>query len=212
MFALDILPGKKPEKISQVGGGGFLNHDSLWPEEEDGIKMIPILTLRCDIFAIPTIPEGMCITIFVPYKNNCESIGKYRICAKNDMLQSPVGMKVILHEDSLKENFLDEGGHYPAYPLIRREFSPQEQSEDLEDANSGIYISKIYGRPSWLQDEIFFPVRYAFTVQLTEADLVAVDKDFEGVFNDGSMYVYLMRSLKKMKHGNICGEAFIQFT
>ena len=121
-------------------------------------------------------------------------------------------MKVILHKDTGPEKFAENRKHYPAFLLQQREYTDQEETEEFEDDINGVYLSKVYGRPSWLQDEIFYIGKYRFAIQITEADLVRKNKDFEGIFDDGSLYVYLSKALRIMKDGDICGEAFIQFT
>lgn len=212
MAALDIINNDSLGVRSQIGGGGFIPHSLEWPTSSDGKKMVPILTIRPDIFLIPTMPEGMCITVFAPYEKGRESVGKLGLCARNDMSQKPSGMKVLLHKDTIPERFTDNREHYPALLLKRREYTEQEDMEEFEDDINGVYLSKVYGRPSWLQDEIFYPEKYSFTIQITEADIAKKDKRFEGIFSDGALYIYLLMSLKRMKDGEICGEAFIQFT
>lgn len=212
MHAIDFSPLKYGEVISQIGGGAFVPEDFSWPLDVLGNPMLPLLTIRQDLFLIPTLPNDLCVTVFICYGPQTNTINAFRECAKNDEAQSPVGIKVILHTDSMVEKFLPNKEHYPKFYMKTRKFSDVEQKEDLEDEINGIYISKIFGRPSWVQDEIYLGPKYSFDIQITENDLVKLNGKYDGIFNDGSIYIYLLKSLRKLNPNAIAGEGFIQFT
>ena len=56
------------------------------------------------------------------------------------------------------------------------------------------------------------PEKYFFAAQLAEFDLVKCEAEYEGVFSDGSGYVYLRHALHKLSHGDVVGEFFLQYT
>lgn len=215
MFVLDISKGSRSPKKSRLGGGFSGELDS-WPLSDKGMKMTPLLTIRQDIFPTLIIPAGFCVTVFLPYGGKSCSVTSLRSCALNDQSQvknfKGGAAKVILHRDLEQDAFLDYVSHLPELCVKTREMGDDEKKEDLQDEINGAYISKVLGRPSWVQDEIFMPEKYFFAAQLTEFDLVKCEAEYEGVFSDGSGYVYLRHALHKLSHGDVVGEFFLQYT
>lgn len=217
MFALNLHQAYENDERSQVGGGAWLPENLDWPLTSSGEPMHPLLTINQDIFIIPTIPENMAVTVFSPINPKGKDIIKTtRDCAINDNNQKDRdhrnGMLVYLHAKEKKEKFIKNSLTYPKAVMQRRDFTKNEMSEDLIDDISGLYISKVLGRPSWLQDEIFFPPKFEFSLQITEDDLTKFNKEYDGIFRGGSCYLFLRKDIKKLKSGDISGICFIQFT
>lgn len=217
MFALNIIQANGDDKKSQVGGGAWLPESFDWPLSSDGETMRPLLTINQDIFILPTIPEDMAVTVFSPVDlKSTNTIKETRNCAINDEQQKNLadqkGMVVYLHHREKKERLKNNVSSYPKAMLLRRDLTDAELKEDLTDDINGIYISKVLGRPAWLQDEIFFPPSFEFCVQITEQDLIKNNKGYDGIFRGGSCYLFLRRNLKKLESGSIAGTCFIQFT
>jgi hypothetical protein len=218
MYALEFIEKDGNIPCSQVGGGAWLPIDFDWPLSNNGKIMTPFLTLRQELFLIPTIPDGMCVTVFSPImkKEGNYSLSSIRECAVNDQVQlnfdGKEGMRVILHKSAGLERFHEDASIFPVAKIKRRDFTNDECKEDLEEEIGGIFLSKLFGRPSWLQDQIFFPKKVGFSIQITENDLRKFSPFYEGVFNDGSCYLYLNQGIKRGNPGDIVGKCIVQFT
>lgn len=216
MFIIEYHPISDGNFSAQIGGGAYLAALNQWPRNGSNVQMAPFLTIRESLFPTPFIPKGSCITVFLPYSAGKYKINGIRSCTLNDQSQvrefKGGAGKVVLHKENSEEINPAEIQMFPSFPLISREMTSLEKSKDLDDEISGLYASKLLGRPSWIQDEIFMPEKYFFALQIIEEDIVKLDKRYEGIFNDGALYLYLRQSLKKSNHGDIVGEVFIQFT
>lgn len=217
MFALNLYQANESDERSHVGGGAWLPESLDWPLTSRGEPMRPLLTINQDIFVIPTIPENMAVTVFSPIDpKGKDIINTTRECAINDNkqinLDNKNGMLVYLHDKEKKEISVKNLSTYPKAIIQRRKFTEDEMAEDLIDDINGVYISKVLGRPSWLQDEIFFPPKFTFSLQVTEDDLVNFNKEYDGIFRGGSCYLFLRIDIKKLKSGDVAGICFIQFT
>ncbi|WP_313301879.1 hypothetical protein [Diaphorobacter sp.] len=216
MFIIEYCPDSSGNSSGQLGGGAYLAELNQWPRNGYNVTMTPFLTIRASLFPTSYLPQKSCITVFLPYSIDRYTIKDIRSCTLNDQSQVKEfhggAGKVVFHEENSAEIKPAEIETFPSFPLISREMTPLEASEDLEDEISGLYGSKLLGRPSWIQDEIFMPEKYFFALQIIEADIVKLDKRYEGIFNDGALYLYLRQSLKKSNHGDVVGEVFIQFT
>jgi len=84
--------------------------------------------------------------------------------------------------------------------------------EELEDLDCGVGISKILGRPAWLQDPLYESPRYYFLAQLTDSDIAKISPRHEGIFGGGIGYIFADNRAKKMNEGDLGGYFFVQFT
>ncbi len=90
--------------------------------------------------------------------------------------------------------------------------TPDQMQEELEDLDSGAGISKVLGRPAWLQDPLYESPRYYFLAQLTETDITKISPGHEGLFGGGIGYIFADNRAKKMKEGDLGGYFLTQFT
>ena len=218
MYALEFSKREGNLPCSQLGGGAWISSDCNLLTSSNEEIMVPFLTLRQELFLIPTIPDGMCVTVFSPIvqRGGSYSISSIRKCTVNDQTQlnfeGKEGMRVILHETTKLECFYQDSLILPSAKIERREFTDAERKEDMKDEINGIFLSKLFGRPSWLQDEIIFPKKADFCIQITENDLRKFNPFYDGIFNDGSCYLYLNNSIRRSRPGDVVGKCIVQFT
>jgi hypothetical protein len=204
---------------SQFGGGAWLPAEIDWPmNQEDGKELLPVLTLFPDFFPTATIPIGMCLTIFLACKSAGEiSSGQLaRRLAANDQAQYALntsGSLVLLHTVAEKERFAgDTNLRIPTQKLSTQPFDNQLIQEENEDEINGAERSKLFGRPAWLQDEVFPEPRYEFCLQIVEADILSLGPTHSGIFRDGIAYLFLDRNCRKANTTSVAGRFFVQFT
>jgi hypothetical protein len=217
MFSLHFRHGAEDQ--SQVGGGAWLEDLTHWPMTPDaGRPLVPVLTLRQSIFVAPTIPEEMAVTVFAPieHDNGQFKASGVRRFAANDTNElnrhAETDVSVLLHKLGDTELFADKCPFMPKYSMFREKFTENEMAEENEDDYVGVLRSKLFGRPGWLQDEVFPPAQFVFCLQLFEDDLRKADAAFDGLFRGGAAYLFLNQSLKRMPRGKQCGMFFAQFT
>jgi hypothetical protein len=217
MFSLNFSNLTRSE--SQLGGGAWLKDIVEWPVAEDTEKpLTPLLTVRQSLFVVPTLPGGMVVTVFIP----CErSEGQFKASTvrkftANDTKQFELlrlaGARVLLHEEGDIELFKDDCQALPRYSISASKFTEQEMAEENEDDYVGVLRSKLFGRPGWLQDELFLPPKLSFSLQLFESDLRKADHAYDGIFRDGAGYLFLSQNLKKLKPRSEAGVFVAQFT
>jgi len=187
-----------------VGGGALTEDPSLLPRDAStGAALTHFMTLTPDFFPTPTLPANHQVSIFLParYAHAESKLKNHASAFKRSLLRSFTlndqsqynekyseknGAQVWLHKKGAREMVVDEKTVLPKYFLGTRAASPEETAEELEDDFIGLLKTKLYGRPGFLQDEIFEPPNMMFCLQIFEADLVAVDPAYEGIFGDGA--------------------------
>jgi hypothetical protein len=204
---------------SQVGGGAWLESADDWPISAlTGKPLTPLITIRQSLFIIPTIPENMAVTVFIPveYDRNQIKSSTVRQYTANDPNQlaalNETGACVFLHKLSSTELLLDNCHLFPKLSVSKRKFNDEEMQKENEDDIIGSQTSKLFGRPGWLQDEIFLPEPFDFTLQIFESDLYALKSEYEGIFRDGAGYLFLNEKLKKLNSKSKAGHFIAQFT
>jgi hypothetical protein len=208
-----------PSDSSQMGGGAWLENAADWPISTlTGKPLTPLITLRQSLFIIPTIPENMAVTVFIPieYDRNQIKSSTVRQYTANDPNQlsalSESGACVLLHKLSSTELLLDNCHLLPKLSISKRKFNDEEMQEENEDDIIGLQTSKLFGRPGWLQDELFPPDPFDFTLQIFERDLYTLKPEYEGIFRDGAGYLFLNEKLKKLNSKKKTGLFIAQFT
>jgi len=220
MFELKLA--EHDEGSSQVGGGAWLTSLALWPvEKESGQHLLPLLTIRQELFVIPTLPEGMAITIFLPFSFGGKTFGSSaaRRFAANDqsqfdeLLSAAAGATALLHQIGNAEVALPAGvPTLPKYRVVREPMNGETINEETRDEDNGAEISKLFGRPAWLQDPVRLRPKFSFCLQILESDLREAHPLYDGIFRDGIGYFFINLNCKKMKTGSEAGKFFVQFT
>ncbi|MDF0729359.1 hypothetical protein P0Y43_01295 [Pseudomonas entomophila] len=221
MKSQKIILATQNQGFGQVGGAPYLDDSSLWPRAPDtGELMTPLATLTERFLPVTFVPPGMGLTVFITTRKGNGEFSRttqrqYTVHQQSD-LKEKLGngyTRVILHT-------LTDEALVPNEPVLLLKpsfinFEPlteDEITEELEDEDSGIELSKPVGRPSWLQDPIYEPKRYLFLMQLLDADLAQSSPEHEGILAEGIGYLYVDRQARRGKQGDEAGFFFIQFT
>lgn len=198
---------------SYVGGNVFVNQEDLSIKLDNGL--IPFLVLDNDFFPSQPLLSDEILVVFI-----CKELffgnskrQNLRFITINDSSQSN-------HKEKFNVIKLRKG-EYPLFdkntellPVVyinKSEFNDQESAEDLEDDNLGAQFSKFLGRPGYLQDEIYLGPKFDFELQIFEDELSEIEPFYDGVLNDGALYVYSTKNIKKVKNGQTVGTIFSQF-
>lgn len=215
-----ITHSDRDESFGQFGGGAWLEDTTLWPRDPDtGALMLPVLMLTDRVLSIPFLAKGMVATVFVSVERSADgfklsSIRKLTVNQESDVDNLRKGYsKVIMHKRSKEELFPEPVGNYlkSAYVALN-EFTDEDDAEELEDDTNGAGMSKLLGRPHWLQDMIPEPPSYYFLAQISEYTIRKVSPQHEGIFGDGMGYLFIDHRAKKLDEGAEAGYFFIQFT
>jgi len=211
---------------SYVGGGVFIDDTDIIPKENpSGDFMTHFMTLDHDFFPTEVLPPDHQVSVFLP-ANYVESKSKLKNRTskfKRSLLESFTihdqeqytennGAYVLLHKKGTKEVIPDAKNTLPKYYAKTRLASAQEISEESEDDFIGLMKTKLYGRPGYLQDEVFESRKMMFCLQVFESALVRADKFYEGIFGEGAGYLFLNLSIKRQKTSLPAGLFFAQFT
>lgn len=216
MFSLNFSTPTKG--ISQIGGGAFIPSIEHWPKDKaTGVPLAPFFCIRADLFAIPTLPSNHVVTIFLPSQkdgNITRSLLRKFTCNDashlSDIKSNPC--RVLLHPESNIELFNPEAYVFPPHSVRADKFNDRELEEELLDDKIGLQRSKLYGRPGWIQDELFFPQKFDFCLQIFESDLRKIDREYDGVFGDGAVYLFLDKGIKRKSGVQDVGILVAQFT
>lgn len=228
MFPFDLTDANADTPAgNQVGGGACWPADMPWPTTADGAPMRPLLTLRQSLFLIPTLPTGHVVTVFAPHHEHRHR-ADLRACAQTQATRLPPVPRGVLHEGGDADNGLrvilhpeapawSAAGTWPALQLMRRAASHAEQGEEVADDIHGLAISKLFGRPHWLQDELCAHNSQHFVLQLVEHDLAQANAAYNGLWDDGVLYLFLNHGLTNPLGDlrgptGLCGRACVQFT
>lgn len=181
--------------------------------------MLPVIMMTSEFLNVPFIPSGMAITVFISAERNDEtykrsSIRKLAVHQQSDMEKSRFGhSKVLLH--TLAPMELTPPDLFDPIPRTYFTLQPltdDQMKEELDDPESGVSISKVLGRPCWLQDPLYESPRYYFLAQLTDAAIAQISAHHEGLFGGGIGYVFADNRAKKMTEGDEVGYFVLQFT
>ena len=220
MYKINTNTIFNPIDQSYLGGKIPINSLDDWPIDPLSKRpMTPLLTLHQDIFFIPTIPEGMALTVFLSL-NNIDSIRNYRINRINNIAFSDtmeyksreiIKSKVLLYPvGALKIH--PESIELPSIGIERVRAEKEEEEKDQEDEINGVICSKIGGRAGWLQDSIYPSPKHLFFLQIMESDLVRLDQKFNGIFEDGAGYLFIDMGMRKKTKLAVSGEFIVQYT
>ncbi|KAB7767094.1 hypothetical protein CKY51_12310 [Xanthomonas maliensis] len=206
--------------VGHVGGGAWLDDVSLWPTAPDtGALMRPLLSVTPRFLSTPFIAEHMALTVFVavqPTPDGFEQVALKHLTVhqQTDLAGLRAGYsRVIVHRKAASElmpEALQDGiaRHY----LRLEDFSQADLAAELEDQDNGAGISKVLGRPCWLQDPIYESPRYFFLAQIQEADLRAASPQYAGLFGNGTGYLFVDNRAKKLTDTAEAGYFFVQST
>ena len=210
--------------MSQLGGGAWLPCLDDWPVTPDTKEpLLPIMTIRPDFF--PTVrfkSPDLALTIFVSVEYTGHGYdrfydGQARKFAANDRYQFkalvPGYARIILHPVGPKELFAQTDFPYiPKHAMAVRSFTNEEIEEELADPDMGLDASKFLGRPAWLQDPIYEGPKHSFEIQIRESDIMAVSPEHEGIFHEGTGYVFIANNLNRLDSLSEGGIFIVQFT
>lgn len=216
-----IILSESDQGLGQLGGGARLVDIALWPREpETGRLMLPVLMLTAEFLGTAFIPPGMALTVFLAVERDGDGVRRSSLrrlaVHQQSELETTLAQghsKVLLHAlapDEIVPPDLD--APIPRTYLAKQAFTSEQMSEELDDADSGACISKVLGRPAWLQDPLYESPRYYFLAQLLDADIADVSPRHEGLFGGGIGYLFADNRAKKMKEGDAAGYFLIQFT
>lgn len=215
-----IVLSEEDHDLGQIGGGAWLTSLDLWPKApQTGQFMLPVITMTSTFLRVPFLPPGMALTVFVCVERNDDtctrpSARKLAVHQQTEMEKLQLGHScVLLHtlaSSELKPAMLVDP--IPRNYIAQQPLTPDQMQEELEDLDSGAGISKVLGRPAWLQDPLYESPRYYFLAQLTETDITKISPGHEGLFGGGIGYIFADNRAKKMKEGDLGGYFLTQFT
>jgi len=214
---------KEPQASnSYIGGGVFIDTAENFPKDpSSGEFLTHFMSLSHDFFPTAVLPTGYQISIFLPanYTNNTlpkahldqfkvEILWKFTIQEE----QESNAACVLLHKTGSTEIIPNPTALLPKYYLRTRPPSTTELEEELKDDDIAWMRTKLYGRPGFLQDEVPRLSHMHFLLQIFEADLVAIDKFYNGIFYDGAGYLFINNHIKEQSNNTSAGLFFAQYT
>ncbi|MDV7696438.1 hypothetical protein N6B72_05840 [Chryseobacterium soli] len=215
-----IIFSEQNQNLGQIGGGAWLTDPALWPKDpKTGKLMMPLMTMTSSFLSIPFIPSGMALTVFISvekesniYKHS--STRQFTVHQQSEMDKLSLGYsKVLLHtlaEIELTPATLEDP--IPKTYIAQQPLTSEQMEEELNDPDSGIGISKVLGRPCWLQDPLYESPRYYFITQLLDSDITKISPRHEGLFGGGIGYIFADNRAKKLQKGNEAGYFLVQFS
>ncbi|MCW2003405.1 hypothetical protein FHY30_002160 [Xanthomonas arboricola] len=204
--------------LGQFGGGAWLSEAALWPSDPStGRPMTPIVMLT-DLF-LPSVwlADDMAVTVFAALGRegdayNRTALRTFTIHQQSELEKIDAGhSKVVLHRRAAREMVRDTV-MLPRHFVGLQPFDERDAEEEAEDADNGAGMSKQLGRPCWLQDPIHEHPRHYFLAQFVESDLRQQDPAYDGLFADGTGYLFAEQRAKVLREGDTAGYFFIQFT
>lgn len=215
-----IILSEQDHNLGQIGGGAWLTDLVLWPKDpKTGQLMLPVMMMTPAFLGVPFIPAGMALTVFVCAVRNGEtytrsSVRQLTVHQQSEMEKLKLGHScVLLHTLATSEltptTLVDP---IPRTYIAQQPLTPEQMEEELEDLECGAGISKVLGRPAWLQDPLYESPRYYFLAQLIDADIAKISPSHEGIFGGGIGYIFADNRAKKMKEGDMGGYFLVQFT
>ena len=206
--------------LGQLGGGAWLSDLSLWPSDpETGALMLPLMTLTPSFLDTSFITQDMVLSVFISVQRTSDgfkrsSLRKFTVNQQTELKALNEGYsRVIVHKKASQELIPD-----PMADLIERKyiqlkvFDETDLAEELQDEDNGAAMSKVLGRPYWLQDPIYESPRYFFAAQVQELDIRGISPKHDGLFADGTGYLFIDNRAKKLTETAEAGYFFIQFT
>lgn len=210
-----ITYAENDQSLGQLGGGAWLSDIALWPTDPDtGELMLPLMTLTSRFLGTPFLADGMAMTVFISVRGDFKrsALRKFTVHRQDELEGLKKGYsQVLVHPLASVEL-------QPDLPLINRKFidlsafDEADLQEELEDDTQGAGMSKVLGRPCWLQDPIYETPRYYFLAQLQERDIRAISPAHEGLFAEGTGYLFADNRSQKITQPTEGGYFFIQFT
>jgi hypothetical protein len=214
MFSIQF--GSPTLNQSQFGGGAWLESEQHWPRSRStGKPMMPLLTLRQSLFIVPTINDDTAVTVFVPIEleaDGFKSSAVRRFTANDTKQLTALESDSAVHKLGITELMLPDTFSLPKLGMTKQKFNEDDMNQENEDDYVGALRSKLFGRPGWLQDELFFEPRYSFCLQVFEDELRAAESSLDGIFRGGAAYVFLDQRLKRLATNSKCGLCIAQFT
>ena len=213
---------KDDHGIGQFGGSVRMNDPALWPVTPDtNVPLTPLCTLTEALLPVRFLPPGMAMTVFIaPNRKangfNLSTMRRYTVHQQSELQAARDSgyARVILHTLTDHELPQPESAFILDRAFIRKEeFTEAEEDAELEDVDFGLEISKVTGRPAFLQDPIYEPSsRYMWLLQLNASELEDIGPRYEGIFEDGIGHLILDKQARKAPQGAEAGYFFIQFT
>ncbi|KQQ78231.1 hypothetical protein ASF73_05105 [Xanthomonas sp. Leaf131] len=206
--------------LGQFGGGAWLHDAALWPTDPStGQPMLPIVMLTALFLPTPYLPEDMALTVFASIERSGDgdsrtSLRRLAVNQQSEFDKTALRhSKVLLHRRAEQEMCLGDGAWLLGRHFVGLQpFDDDDMDKELEDDDNGAGMSKQLGRPCWLQDPIHTSPRYYFLAQLVESELRRIDPDYDGIFGDGTGYLFADQRARKLGEGDAAGHFFIQFT
>lgn len=181
--------------------------------------MLPIVMLTGLFLPTPYLPEGMALTVFASVERsgdgyNRSSLRRLAVNQQSECDKIALGhSKVLLHRHATQEVCVGDSALLLGRHCVGLQpFDDVDTAEELEDEDNGAGMSKQLGRPCWLQDPIHTNQRYYFLAQFVESELRRIDPDYDGIFGDGTGYLFADQRARKLGEGDAAGHFFIQFT
>ncbi len=210
----------KDQGLGQLGGGAWISDLSLWPTDpETGALMLPLITLTPSFLGTPFIAQDMALSVFISVQRTPDgfkrsSLRHFTVHQQTELEALHAGYSRVLVHKKASQELIPE----PLADLVGRryiqleEFDEADLAEELEDEYSGAAMSKVLGRPCWLQDAIHESPRYFFAAQIQELDIRRVSPEHDGLFANGMGYLFIDNRAKKLTDTAEAGYFFIQFT
>lgn len=215
-----IIFSEQNQDFGQIGGGAWLTDPALWPKDPKTDKlMLPVLMMTSSFLSIPFIPSGMALTVFISVEKESNiykrsSIRQFTVHQQSEMDKISLGYsKVLLHtlaQTELIPSTLEDP--ITKTYIAQQPLTSEQMDEELNDPDSGIGISKVLGRPCWLQDPLYESPRYYFITQLLDSDIAKISPRHVGLFGGGIGYVFADNRAKKMQENNEGGYFLAQFS
>lgn len=218
-----IVLTQNDKGVGHVGGGAYLKDITLWPTNpKTGALLTPLITTTSMFYpGDRCVPEGMALTVFIAAQRfedgryNAALQRRYTITQQED-LQAQISngfARVILHEIAAEPLVPSDAPSLLGQAFINFEkMTEDEWDEELGSEEGAAALSKSSGGPYWLQDPVYESNRYQFHLQLLEPDLIEVDPNYEGIFEDGIGYLFIDKRARRGQAGDEAGYFFIQYT
>lgn len=203
---------KDIESSGYIGG-------NIYYDDSSGIdfpsELIPFLTLSPAFFPTEILQKDELMTIFL---NKNLFFGDYKKSSLRDLTINDSSQennrnayKAVKYKKGETVFLKESQSILPQIYISLTDFTPTEIAIELEDDDCGAQLSKAFGRLGYLQDDVSFGMKFKFLFQLFETDLAKINLFYNGVFNDGAIYFFLDKNVKKLHLGEDVGKLFTQF-
>lgn len=202
---------KDIESSGYIGG-------NIYYDESSGIdfssELIPFLTLSPAFFPTDILQKDELMTIFL---NKNLFFGDHKKSTLQDLVIKESSQennsniyKAVKYKKGENIFLKDDQSILPQIYISLTDFTATEMAIELEDYDCGAQLSKSFGRLGYLQADVSFGIKFKFLLQIFETDLVKIHPFYNGIFNDGAIYFFLNKNVKKLHFGEDVGKLFTQ--